>query len=249
MSTKICAYCGKEFRVKPYRREKAKYCSVECHNKAQKGKISWNKDLTGEEYKSHFKNGFKGIFKKGHIPINPIKKGEHKGLEFKKGEHPSIKTEFKKGHIPWIKDKHHSEETKEIISRKGKGRGLGKERSFEVKTKIGESQKGEKNHNWKGGITPLRSFIRKCFEYNQWRSDIFTRDRFTCQDCGQIGGRLNAHHIKTIKSLTQYYEITTKEEVLECKEIFNIDNGITLCRKCHINIHRNKKILGGVCNV
>ena len=40
-------------------------------------KIAWNKGLIGKEYKSHYKNGFSGTFKKGH--------------------HPSPKTEFKKG--------------------------------------------------------------------------------------------------------------------------------------------------------
>ena len=29
-------------------------------------RIAWNKGLKGEEYKNHFKRGFKGIFKKRH---------------------------------------------------------------------------------------------------------------------------------------------------------------------------------------
>ena len=34
----------------------------------------WNKGLTGEEYKKHYKKGFGGIFKKGQKPWNAEKK-------------------------------------------------------------------------------------------------------------------------------------------------------------------------------
>ena len=56
--------------------------------------------------------------------------------------------------------------------------------SIEKRRKIGEAQMGEKNHNWKGGVKPLREKIRNCFEYRLWRSNIFRRDNFTCVLCG-----------------------------------------------------------------
>ena len=44
----FCQICKKEFKVRPYRRN-AKYCSKECFNKSQRGKISFRKGLTYEE--------------------------------------------------------------------------------------------------------------------------------------------------------------------------------------------------------
>lgn len=179
----------------------------------EKRHIPWNKGLIGKEYKSHYKNGFKGIYKKGHIPDNPVKKGEHRGLE----------TEFSRGIIPW---------------------NTGKKLDKEFRNKISKANRGKKNPNWKGGINSLMKRIRLCFKYRQWRSDVFMRDNLTCQKCNIRGGKLNAHHIKSISSILQYYEITTLEKALECEELWNVNNGITLHKKCHRNIHfKNKDYL------
>jgi len=92
---------------------------------------------------------------------------------------------------------------------------------------------GENNGMWKGGISELTERIRHCFEYRQWRSDVFTRDYFTCQNCGIKGTRLEAHHIKEFYRIIEEYNIKTLEEALNCEELWNINNGHTLCKKCH----------------
>lgn len=69
--------------------------------------------------------------------------------------------------------------------------------------------------------------FRKTPEYIKWRNTIFKRDNYICQKCGQRGGKLNAHHIKHF----------AKHKDLR----LNINNGITLCEKCHKEVHRGKK--------
>lgn len=50
------------------------------------------------------------------------------------------------------------------------------------------------------------------------------RDNFICQACKQTGGRLVSHHIKKFSDFPELR--------------FDIENGITLCQTCHINLHR-----------
>lgn len=74
---------------------------------------------------------------------------------------------------------------------------------------------------------------RNCEQYKEWRTSVFTRDGFTCQICGKVGGKLNAHHIK---------HFATHIDLRYC-----VDNGITLCEKCHKEVHRRERQLCSLC--
>lgn len=93
----------------------------------------------------------------------------------------------------------------------------------------------KENHpNWKGGITALQDKIRNSFKYRQWRSDVFTRDNYTCQGCRKRGGDLEAHHTpKMLSEILAEYDIKTIKEAMTCEELWNINNGQTLCIPCH----------------
>lgn len=80
--------------------------------------------------------------------------------------------------------------------------------------------RGDKNHNWKGGVTPIHAQIRKSLEYRLWRNLVLKRDNYTCRLCGKRNVRLNADHIKPF---ADYPELR-----------FDLDNGRTLCVECHI---------------
>ena len=134
-----------------------------------------------------------------------------------------------KNHPLWGKPR--SQETKEKIKKKLSGRKLPEEQIRKMKLRI-----GDKSSNWKGGITPLELQIRHCYRYRQWVSDVFTKDDFTCQDCGIRGGRLVAHHIKLFNIILKENNIKTLEEALNCSELWDINNGITYCE----NYHREK---------
>lgn len=61
-------------------------------------------------------------------------------------------------------------------------------------------------------------------KYKSWRNGVFNRDNYTCQHCNNVGGELNAHHIKSWKD---YKNLR-----------FKIENGITLCLGCHRIEHK-----------
>ena len=74
--------------------------------------------------------------------------------------------------------------------------------------------------NWKGGITPVNKAIRSSLEYKNWRKSVIERDEYTCQQCGQIGGELQADHIKPFSMFPDMR--------------LDLDNGRTLCKPCHL---------------
>ena len=146
--------------------------------------------------------GVKGMKKKSRYKI--------KDTSNMKGTHP--KSEFKKGRTPWNKDK----------------KGLRK-CSEATRKKMSQSHPKGKNHpNWKGGITPFLKRVRNSMEYKMWRIAVFTRDNWTCQNCGKRGIYIEAHHIKRI---SLYPEL-----------VYDVDNGVTLCFECHklVDKYRNR---------
>lgn len=81
---------------------------------------------------------------------------------------------------------------------------------------------GENHWNWKGGISELSS-KRDSANYKKWRLEIFKRDNYRCKQCGSKNN-INAHHIY---SYNKYPE-----------KRYDLNNGITLCEKCHIALHK-----------
>ena len=117
----------------------------------------------------------------------------------------------------------HTEEVKERIRQAniGNKHREGKKLSEEHVTAIIMANKGEKNGNWRGGITPANLLFRESREYSTWRKSVFDRDEYECQICeDRTGGNLHANHIKRFS---------------DCPDLrLDPDNGITLCKRCHI---------------
>lgn len=124
------------------------------------------------------------------------------------------------GELHHFYGKHHTEETKEKLSGSAPNR------------------RGELHPNWKGGVTELSTRIRNSSNYKQWRQSIFIRDNFTCQRCSERGNIIHAHHLYRFSKIINDYNIESFNEAENCDMLWNIDNGITLCKKCHKEVHR-----------
>lgn len=105
---------------------------------------------------------------------------------------------------------------------------------------------GKLSPSYVHGRNKVSCLLRGNFKYRQWRSDVFTRDKFTCVECGEIGRELNAHHVQSFSNIMQEYEITTLEQGLRCEKLWNINNGITLCVRCHSRLHINLRKKGEI---
>jgi hypothetical protein len=140
------------------------------------------------------------------------------------------------GKFPNRKPKVYTKEGREkmVTSMVGNKRASGFKMTEEHRHKIIDAHSGDKSHFWKGGITELSKLIRQCYKYRQWRSDVFTRDDYTCQWCGVRGSvEIHPDHIKTFSSILKENNIKSLGEAILCEELWNINNGRTLCIKCH----------------
>jgi hypothetical protein len=159
----------------------------------------------------------KGYFVKGHkLMKNHVWKKEtnlKRSLSLKKHKNFNLEKKgcFEAKHIPWNKGTHG------IM----KGGMSGKKHTTETKLKISIA----KNK----GKTKENNLLRKRADYFEWRTKVYTRDNYTCQKCGKISGKLNAHHIEKFSE--------NKSKALE------VSNGITLCENCHKKEHK-----GGIIN-
>lgn len=141
-----------------------------------------------------------------------------------------------------------SKETKIRMSLASKG----KKKSYEHRKNIAKSKLGILNPNYKDGLSDLRSLIYKSAKYDDWRSKIFKRDHYTCQDCSIKGGNgktiyLEVHHIKSFNSILKEFlninnklnplnnedKLILRNLAMKYKLFWYLRNGVVLCVSCH----------------
>lgn len=167
------------------------------------------------------------MFKKGYKMTEEHKRNISKTHKSFGDSHWNKRPEVKQKISLSLKGKPLSEETKRKMSL------VRQNPSLELRKKWSDCRKGNKCSFWRGGITPLRTKVRSSFEYRQWRSDVYHRDDFTCQICDRKGVEINADHIKPFSQIMNEYKISTLEEALNCQELWDLNNGRTLCVRCH----------------
>jgi transposase len=80
--------------------------------------------------------------------------------------------------------------------------------------------------------TCLYDQIRGTQENRKWRKQVLDRDNNSCVVCGSKE-HLNADHIKSFAETIKENKITEKQQAVDCMELWDINNGRTLCESCH----------------
>ena len=165
----------------------------------------------------------KKLNKEHRIKLSLAHKNSKNSLEASK------KNGFKKGHITWNKGKG---DFKFICKNCGKevlSNGAIRKYKFcskKCKNEYSHKMRGNNHWNYKGLNNNLQ---RNWVEYKEWHKEVLIKDNFTCQVCGKYGGNLEVHHKK---SFSNYPELR-----------FDVDNGMTVCKNCHLyNIHSWKRV-------
>lgn len=106
--------------------------------------------------------------------------------------------------------------------------------------------RGRIHHAYKHGLSPVQSLIRSLPENRTWIKNCMRRDNFTCFGCGYIPTKANSlqvHHIKQYALILKQNSIDTIDKAKNCSELWDINNGITLCKACHkLTDSFNKKL-------
>jgi len=204
----LCICCKKEIS------EKAIRCRA-CNNK-----------IIARNQKSKYKN-----FRKDPICIDCKKKlTSHYALRCL-----SCSMKYIRKNKFWntTKGKKMTEEQKLKISKVRKEKGLAKK---------------ENNGNWRNFKLKYKLYnaIKNLSEYNDWRKAILIRDDYTCKECKQRGYKLEVHHDKKsykeifskfINEYNQFSVLEDKETLIRLaityKDFWDLENGTTLCKKCH----------------
>ena len=152
---------------------------------------------------------------------------------------------FQKGHKIRLGQKH-TKETKIKMSKSHKGKKLSEEHKEKISktlkewkgqtyhfikgmkwNKISKNRQGEKNPNWKGGISKLPYSV-------DWtetlKRSIRERDNYICQKCSIYQDELNNGQIKKLDIHHIDYD----------KQNCNPNNLITLCRRCNTKVNKDR---------
>lgn len=100
-----------------------------------------------------------------------------------------------------------------------------------VCSRVGQRyNRGEAHHNYRAEARRRN----RGGSHHKWVNAVISRDKAICQCCGVYGVELHAHHVKSYKDFPDLR--------------FEVSNGLTLCYKCHWDLHTvaNAKVVNSV---
>lgn len=230
-----CAWCGKEvvrWSKNPVGEQiKNHFCDNQCKGawqRKQREDLGFTKEWLYEQYiikgrdcneiAKEIGRNYKSVWNWIH----------DYGIETRKRGYGKPEIGFKKGHVPWMKGKHHSQETREKIREKSIADGRV---PYLVNGQHWLKQEGVHPGTWKGGITPERQAFYGKVNWKKTASYVRERDENTCQLCGKkqpedCKRQFDIHHIYPFD----------KSKHLRA----NPDNLVVLCHRCHMFVHGSK---------
>ena len=99
--------------------------------------------------------------------------------------------------------------------------------------------RGAGHYRWNGGSSSLNRSIRLMTENRRWMDAVKERDG-VCVRCGELSD-LESHHVESLSDMMARLDIKSRDDARKhADEIWDTDNGITLCQRCHYDEHGRK---------
>lgn len=114
--------------------------------------------------------------------------------------------------------------------------------STSLKGKALPHQQGSKHRCWKGGITGWRKLARNRLN-DHFVRPIMERDGFKCVWCSSVKNLVVHHHMRSFMEIVNIVRGMVDDSDIEAfvnaiVAEHKLDDGITLCKKCHDNHHK-----------
>lgn len=246
--SKMCNRCGKKFII-PKSRKHRKFCSSECYHRYRTESVMLEVpcDICGQPIRrkrfliGQFKHNVCSrkcqakLYKRRLNPNAPYSKASRKGPPYsgqRKCERCSNEFHARSYQRFCSKD---CQRNQVMVNCSNCGqqleRAVSKVKRFKHvfcnrKCKS-EFEVGPNSSQWAGGVTTENMLERNRKEYDEWRTSVFRRDDYVCQDCDKWGTTLHAHHLYEF-ALYPYLRLI-------------VENGRTLCKPCHDKIRGHEK--------
>jgi hypothetical protein len=104
----------------------------------------------------------------------------------------------------------------------------------------GKKRTKENHWAWNGGLGRITKPIRAKKKYKDWMRSILEKYNYTCVKCNSTED-VEVHHKKELAIMVKEY--LQKHNTLDPYDeyFYKVNNGIILCRKCHITQHTKRK--------
>lgn len=242
-----CQHCGKSFQVQPYRlsRGRGQYCSPACHYAdVKRDPAKWTEctcQRCGRKFTvlaSIAKRG-KGKYcsRECHFPPT-YATCQNCGKPFQTS--PSTGQRFCSKTCAYDSPERsqHAHEAlvtawQDPATRQHLMDGIARRSDMPEWYGAPHFQKGPAHPRYKGNRRG-RECETSRYQYKVWHKAVLAKDNYTCQDCGERGGRLTAHHVQAWAKVPELR--------------YDVSNGVALCYPCHDKRHgRMRKPLTREC--
>lgn len=100
----------------------------------------------------------------------------------------------------------------------------------------GNPMYGKISANNKGGTSTLLKKLRDHMFYREWRRIVLNTNPPKCEYCSSTK-MLQAHHKIPFAKIVNGNSIKSVSDAESCKELWDITNGLVLCKGCHNSLH------------
>jgi hypothetical protein len=111
------------------------------------------------------------------------------------------------------------------------------EEDFVVRYKPKGPPLGSSPWNKGTGNQTINRAVRACRRMLTWRTRVQRQFKGKCAKCGSRQG-LHVHHIYQLHRILAEERISTLRQAEKCPRLWDITNGVLLCRSCHWQEHR-----------